>query len=79
MHVWVQVGVAVCVWSIRCMYVCKWVWPCVCGQLGALMCASGCGSVCVVDKVHVCVQMVVAGCVWLIRCMYVCKWVWQCV
>ena len=37
------------VWSIRCPYVCKWVWQCVCGQLGAHMCASGCGSVCVVN------------------------------
>ena len=30
-HVWVQVGVALCVWSIRCMYVCRLVWHCVCG------------------------------------------------
>ena len=40
MHVCVQVSVAVCM----------------CGQLGAHMCASGCGSVCLVNKVHVCVE-----------------------
>ena len=31
---------------VKYMYMCKWVWHCVFGQLGECMCASGCGSVC---------------------------------
>ena len=54
----------VCMWLIRCMYVCKWL--SVCGWFSACMCASGCDTVCIWLIRCMCV------CKWLWHC--VCGW-----
>ena len=77
-HVCVQLDVAVCVWLIRCMYMCKWMLQCVQVDVAVYMWSIRFMYVYKWAWQYMCGQlgscMYASCCVWWIRYMYVCEW-----